>query len=74
MHHLIDPATGAPARRGVAAVVAQADDAWWAEGIAKAALIAGVDDGLALLERLGIAAVLVGDDSSYHYTSAWNAA
>ena len=45
MHHLIDPATGAPADRGVVAVVAQADEAWWAEGVAKAALVAGVDDG-----------------------------
>jgi len=74
MHHLIDPATGAPARRGVTAVVAQADDAWWAEGVAKAALIAGIDDGLALLERLGIAAVVVGDDCSYHFTSTWDGA
>jgi thiamine biosynthesis lipoprotein len=71
MHHLIDPATGAPARRGVGAVVAQADDAWWAEGVAKAALVAGADDGLDLLERLGIAAVIVGDDGSCHFTSRW---
>jgi thiamine biosynthesis lipoprotein len=71
MHHLIDPATGAPARRGVAAVVAQADDAWWAEGVAKAALVAGTDDGLDLLEHLGIAAVIVGDDGSRHVTSRW---
>ena len=53
MHHIIDPATGAPAERGVAAVIAEADEAWWAEGVAKAALVAGVGDGLALLERLG---------------------
>ena len=45
LHHIIDPATGAPADRGVAAVVAQADEAWWAEGVAKAALVAGVDAG-----------------------------
>jgi thiamine biosynthesis lipoprotein len=71
MHHLIDPATGAPARSGVSAVVAQADEAWWAEGVAKAALVAGTDDGIDLLERLGIAAVVVEDDGSIHCTSRW---
>jgi len=71
MHHLIDPATGAPARKGVTAVVAQADEAWWAEGVAKAALVSGVRDGIELLERLGIAAVLVGDDGAHHFTSRW---
>ena len=74
MHHLIDPATGAPARRGVTAVIAQADEAWWAEGVAKAALVSGTDDGLELLERLGVAAVVVGDDGTYRFTSRWDAA
>jgi thiamine biosynthesis lipoprotein len=71
MHHLIDPATGAPAQRGVAAVVAQAESAWWAEGVAKAALVAGAQDGVALLERLGVAAIVVGADGTYTYTSKW---
>ena len=61
MHHLIDPFTGAPAARGVTAVVVQADEAWWAEGVAKAALVAGVERGLELLERLGLAAVVADD-------------
>jgi thiamine biosynthesis lipoprotein len=71
MHHLIDPATGAPARRGVVAVVAQAEAAWWAEGVAKAALVAGTQDGVALLEHLGVPAIVVGDDGTYSYTSRW---
>jgi FAD:protein FMN transferase len=71
MHHLIDPGTGTPSRRGVTAVVAQADEAWWAEGVAKAALVAGIGAGIDLLERLGVAAVLVGDDGRYHFTSNW---
>jgi FAD:protein FMN transferase len=74
LHHIIDPATGAPADRGVAAVVAQADEAWWAEGIAKAALVAGVERGLALLERLGLPAVIVGVDGTHHRTSDWEPA
>jgi FAD:protein FMN transferase len=50
-HHLIDPATGDSARTGVVAVVAAAPDAWWAEGIAKAVVVAGAEDGLALARR-----------------------
>jgi thiamine biosynthesis lipoprotein len=72
MHHLIDPATGVPARQGVTAVVAQADEAWWAEGVAKAALVAGTEAGLDLLERLGVAAIVVSDDATYYSTSAWS--
>jgi FAD:protein FMN transferase len=71
LHHIIDPATGASADRGVVAVVAAGDAAWWAEGVAKAALVAGVDDGLELLERLGVAAVVVGDNGDRHATSYW---
>jgi thiamine biosynthesis lipoprotein len=71
LHHIIDPATGTAANRGVTAVVATADSAWWAEGVAKAALVAGVDDGLALLERLAVAAVVVGDDGERHETTYW---
>ncbi len=52
-HHLIDPSTGEPARRGVVSAVATAPDAWQADVIAKATLIAGVDDGMALLARCG---------------------
>ena len=48
--------------------------AWWAEGVAKAALVAGVDDGIALLERLGIAAVVVDDRGNRHETTYWTAA
>lgn len=71
MHHIIDPATGAAADRGVTAVVAIGDAAWWAEGVAKAALVAGVADGLALLERLGVAAVMIDDRGDHHETSYW---
>ncbi len=71
LHHIIDPFTGAPAERGVTSVVAQADEAWWAEGVAKAALVAGTERGLELLERLGVAAIVVDADGVHHPTSAW---
>ena len=71
LHHIIDPATGASADRGATAVVAVGDAAWWAEGVAKAALVAGPGGGIALLERLGVAAVIVGDHGDRYATSRW---
>jgi len=61
-HHLIDPRTGLPAARGVAAVVVTAPAAARAEALAKAALVRGVAAGLGLLDRAGVAAWIVTDD------------
>lgn len=60
-HHLIDPATGSPADRGVDAAVVVAGHALWAEVLAKAALIAGPDEGAALIGRFGATGVLILD-------------
>ena len=61
-HHLIDPATGAPALSGVAAVTVVAATATEAEVLAKAALVAGLDEGIDLLDAAGAAALVVDDD------------
>ena len=63
-HHLIDPATGDSARTGIAAVVAAARDAWWAEGIAKSIVVAGLDEGRALASAHGVHAWIYLDDST----------
>jgi thiamine biosynthesis lipoprotein len=47
-HHIVDPVSGDCTRTNVAAVVAASADAWWAEGIAKAIIVAGVEEGIAL--------------------------
>jgi thiamine biosynthesis lipoprotein len=60
-HHLIDPATGLPADRGVDAAVVVAGAAVWAEVLAKAALIAGPDEGAALIGRFGATGLLILD-------------
>lgn len=59
LHHLIDPATGAPADRGVEAAVIVAGEAAWAEVLAKAALVAGPEDGAVLVGRFGATGLLV---------------
>jgi FAD:protein FMN transferase len=54
LHHLIDPRTQLPTSNGVHSVAAFGAQAWWAEVGAKAALIAGPDEAVSLLERLGL--------------------
>jgi thiamine biosynthesis lipoprotein len=62
-HHLLDPATGAPAWTGVVQATALAPTALEAETLAKAALLAGPAGGRELLVHGG---VLVLDDASVH--------
>jgi len=64
VHHLIDPRTGAPSAAGVFAVVAQGPEAWWAEGLAKAVVVTGIDEAAALLRETGVDATVFGDDGS----------
>ena len=61
-HHIIDPRTGDSTRTPVVAVVAVAADAWWAEGLAKVIMIAGVDAGLALASTANVRAWLFLED------------
>jgi thiamine biosynthesis lipoprotein len=61
-HHLIDPATGAPARTGLASASVIAAEGWQAEVVAKAAFVAGVAEGLFVLASTGAEGVLVDDD------------
>lgn len=67
-HHLIDPATGGPAAGDVVAVSVIAAQGWQAEVLAKAALLAGVDDGTALVASTGAAALLVDRRGRHHAT------
>jgi FAD:protein FMN transferase len=62
VHHIIDPRTGQSAHTPVVAVVAEALDAWWAEGVAKAIVIAGVERGMMLARETGVHAWLFLDD------------
>jgi FAD:protein FMN transferase len=52
-HHLLDPSTGRPAWTGVLAATAKAPTAALAEALAKAAVLAGPEQGRAILARRG---------------------
>jgi len=62
-HHLIDPVSGDAARAGITATVVAARDAWWAEGIAKAMIIAGVGDARRIARDSGVRAWIFLDDA-----------
>jgi thiamine biosynthesis lipoprotein len=64
VHHLIDPRTGLPAVSGVASVTVLAGEAWRAEVLAKAAFIAGPDDGATLVTAAHATGLLVLDDGT----------
>jgi thiamine biosynthesis lipoprotein len=59
VHHLIDPRSGYPADTDALTVSVMSRDAVQAEGWATAALVAGRDEGLALLARQGLAGAVV---------------
>lgn len=65
-HHLIDPATGAPAASGLAGVTVIAGRAWWAEVLAKAAFVDGPVAGAARLAEHRAAGFLVDDEGRVH--------
>jgi thiamine biosynthesis lipoprotein len=59
MHHLIDPRTGEPSTSSIHTATVVAAQAWWAEVLAKAAVVAGPDAGGALLDRHGAGGWLI---------------
>ncbi len=58
-HHLIDPRTGRPAVTDVVQATVVCASALRAEALAKAAVIAGTIEGLALLDRAGVGGAIV---------------
>jgi thiamine biosynthesis lipoprotein len=66
VHHLVDPRTGTSADVETAAVIVAAHEAWWAEGLAKAALVADVTEGLRLLDRHDVVGWMVTVDGTVY--------
>ncbi len=65
-HHLIDPATARPAATDVAAVTVITGDAWRAEVLATAAVLAGVGGAAAVLETAGATGLVVDGRGGVH--------
>ncbi len=59
MHHLIDPVTGRPAATDLDAVTAIASTLWWAEVVAKVALIAGSRRARSVFHRYDISGIMI---------------
>lgn len=57
--HTVDPRTRRPVEHGLTSVTVVHEDAMWADGWSTALMVLGPDEGLALADRLGLAARLV---------------
>lgn len=57
--HIVDPTTGRPLRAAAASVTVLAGEAWWAEVVATACIVAGPAAALATAEALGADAIVV---------------
>jgi thiamine biosynthesis lipoprotein len=73
VHHLLDPRTGRPADSGAHTVTVVTGEAWWAEVLAKAALVDGVNAGCDRLQAAGVDGVLVPVDGEAVATDGFRA-
>ncbi len=67
VHHLIDPRSGRPASTDLDSVTTVAPTLWWAEVVAKSAVIVGSCSARELLEQYDMTGVLVGSDPNNPY-------
>jgi thiamine biosynthesis lipoprotein len=67
-HHIMDTRTGYPVENGVEAVTVISGRLRNADGPSLSIMTLGVEKGLALAERLGIDAVIIGSDRTLHMT------
>ena len=65
-HHLLDPATSTSSTSNVSAATVIATEAWWAEALATAAVVAGVDQALELLRASGATGLVVDSNGVRH--------
>lgn len=70
LHHLIDPRTGQPSQSDLIGAVVTGVDAWWAEVVAKVAIMLGATAGVAFLLRSGVDGWLLKADGTTVATAA----
>lgn len=67
-HHILDPATGCPARSGLCSVTIVCDSGLLADALSTACFVLGPEQGLALAQVYGAEALLVEEDGRLHMT------
>ena len=67
VHHLIDPHTGLSASTDLDSVTVAAPTLWWAEVMAKVALIGGSENARSMFDEYDMTAVLIGRDPDHRY-------
>jgi len=67
-HHILDPATGYPARSGLCGVTIVCDSGLLADALSTACFVLGPEQGLALAENHGAEALFVGEDGALQMT------
>lgn len=72
-HHLLNPRTGEPIQNDLWSVTVVASRCELAEVAAKAAFVAGVEQGCSLLREYGLAGLLTLKDDSWRAVGAWPA-
>ena len=70
MSHIIDPVTGRPVTHALASVTVLAPSGMRADGLATALLVLGTKEGLALADKLTIAAYFISRDEDGFVTSS----
>lgn len=70
-HHVVDPRSGEPARSGLRQVTVAAATCRAAEAMATAVLVAGPELGSRLVERVGLAALLVAESGRPRTVGRW---
>ncbi len=65
-HHILDPATGAPARASISVTILSAEDSTQAEILTKAAFILGYPRGMELMQQMGVDAILTDSSGQVH--------
>lgn len=64
-HHLLDPATGYPARSGLLSVTIVSADSALGDGLSTACFVLGQEKGLELIESLeGVEALFIAEDGT----------
>jgi thiamine biosynthesis lipoprotein len=59
LHHLIDPSTGQPSDTDVLSVTTTSSELWWAEIVAKVAVLAGSKRAPSVIKQFGCSGVVL---------------